>query len=143
MSACTFFGHSVCSDDIRSVLREKITELIENHSVNMFYVGNHGDFDRMTLSVLRELKKEHNGIDYAVVLAYMPKKRTVSDTTDFSETVFPEEAANAPKRFAISYRNRWMIQKSEYVITHVTHSWGGAAQFVKLAKRQGKVVVDV
>lgn len=142
MSACTFFGHSVCSDDIKPVLRGKIAELIEKHSVNMFYVGNHGDFDRIVLSVLRELKKEYTDIDYAVVLAYLPEKRVFPDM-DFSETVFPEGMENTPKKFAISRRNKWMINNSDYVITYITHSWGGAAQFAKLAVKHGKRVINI
>ena len=142
MSACTFFGHSICSEEKRPILRKEIIDLIENRCVNKFYVGNQGQFDRLVSSVLQELKTEYD-IDYALVLAYLPEKRDCADTRDFSDTTFPEGIETAPKRFAISWRNRWMIKHSDYVITHVTHSWGGAAQFVELARRQKKVVINI
>ena len=140
MSVCTFFGHSSCPESIREKLRESMVDLIENKGVTLFYVGHQGEFDRMVLSVLRELKSEY-GIDYAIVLAYLPEKRGSADTRDLSDTLFPEGIEKVPKRFAITWRNRWMLQRSDYVITYVRHSWGGAAQFAELAQRQKKTVL--
>ena len=140
MSVCTFFGHSTCPVSIRPALRDSIVELIENKGVSMFYVGDRGEFDRMVLSVLRELKSEYD-IDYAIVLAYLPEKHGAADTRDFSDALFPEGIEKVPKRFAIAWRNRWMLQRSDYVITYVRHSWGGAAQFAELAQRQKKTVL--
>ena len=53
MSACTFFGHRDCPSSIRSKLREVLFELIENHAVDMFYVGQQGAFEGMVRSVLK------------------------------------------------------------------------------------------
>ncbi len=39
MSACTFFGHHDCSYSINPKLRKALIDLIENHDVAMFYVG--------------------------------------------------------------------------------------------------------
>lgn len=39
MSACTFFGHQDCPSSIKPKLREVLIDLIENHTVDMFYVG--------------------------------------------------------------------------------------------------------
>jgi hypothetical protein len=36
-----------------------------------------------------------------------------------------------------------MLKQSDYVVTYITHSYGGAAQFVKKARRQGKTIVSV
>ena len=74
MLTCTFFGHHDCPEAIKPKLREVLVDLIENASVELFYVGNKGAFDRMARSVLRELKREYPGIDYAVVLERMPVK---------------------------------------------------------------------
>ena len=56
---CTFFGHRNAPYPIKPVLRETIIDLIENKGVNLFYVGNPGAFDRMTIKVLRELKEKY------------------------------------------------------------------------------------
>ena len=75
MAACTFFGHRECPDSVKTKLREVLVDLIENHGVDMFYVGNQGQFDAMVRSALRELRKVYPQTEYAVVLAYMPGKR--------------------------------------------------------------------
>jgi hypothetical protein len=54
------------------------------------------------------------------------------------DTLLPDGIETAPRRFAISFRNKWMVNKSDFVICYITHSFGGAAQYVELAKRQGK-----
>ncbi len=143
MAVCTFFGHGDCPGSIAPLLRSTIESLIRNNSVTMFYVGNHGRFDALARSALRELRAKYPQIEYAVVLAYMPKEKDPFDNTDFSDTIFPEGIENAPRRFSISWRNKWMLRRSEYVITYVTHSWGGAAQFAELAKKQHKTVYDL
>ena len=45
MSTCTFFGHRDCPSSIKPKLREVLIDLIENHAVDMFYIGQQGAFD--------------------------------------------------------------------------------------------------
>ena len=141
MASCTFFGHRECSDSTKAQLREVLINLITNNDVDMFYVGNQGQFDTIVRSVLRELKKECPQINYAVVLAYMPGKQTEYD--DYSDTMLPEGIESVHPRYAISWRNNWMLRQSDYVVTYITHSWGGAAQFAVKAKRQKKTVINL
>ena len=107
----------------------------------MFYVGNQGRFDAIVRGVLRELKKEYPQINYAVVLAYIPGKQNEYD--DYSDTMLPEGIESVHPRYAISWRNNWMLRQSDYVITYITHSWGGAAQYAAKAARQGKTVINL
>ena len=140
---CTFFGHSYCPETVKPRLRETLVDLIETQGVDVFYVGNHGDFDRMTRSLLRELSELYPHIRYAVVLAYVPQKRDEFDQRDWSDTMLPEGIERVPPRFAIRWRNRWMIDHADIVVTYITHSWGGAAQFAELAEKKGKLVVTL
>lgn len=64
MSACTFFGHRDCPSSIKPKLREALIDLIENHTVDMFYVGQQGAFDSMVRSVLKELVPLYPHINY-------------------------------------------------------------------------------
>ena len=143
MSACTFFGHRDCPSLITPMLREVLIGLIENHSVDMFYVGQQGTFDGIVRSVLKELLVIYPHINYAVVLERMPPKRDEFDTHDYSDTMLPEGIETVHPRFAISWRNKWMIKQSDYVVTYITHSWGGAAQFAELAEKQKKIIVPL
>ena len=141
MPVCTFFGHRECPDSIKIQLRDVLINLITNHDVDMFYVGNQGRFDAIVRGVLRELKKEYPQINYAVVLAHMPGKQTEYD--DYTDTMLPEGIEAVHPCYAISWRNNWMLQQSDYVVTYITHSWGGAAKFAARAKCQGKCIYSL
>ncbi len=140
MAVCTFFGHRDCIGLCRSELEEAIEELIRNHGVDRFYVGNEGQFDALVHWVLFAMKKKYPHIRYAVVLAYLPKN---IPGEDYSDTVLPEGIETVQPRYAISWRNRWMLQRADYVITYVNHPWGGAARFAEEAKRQGKQMIPL
>ena len=140
MADCTFFGHRDCPESIKPKLREVLIDLIENHNVDMFYVGRQGAFDAIVRTVLKELVLVYPHIQYAVVLERMPAK---ADACDHSDTMHPEEIENVHPRFAISWRNKWMIRQSDYVVTWITHACGGAARFAGIAERQNKTVINI
>ena len=141
--ACTFFGHRDSPETIKPKIRAAVIDLIENHGVTMFYVGNQGNFDRMVRSVLKEVTTAYPEVGYAVVLAYMPSAKIANLSEDFSDTMLPEGIEKVPKRFAIPWRNKWMIEHADYVVTYVTRLFGGAAQFSALAKSKGKIIYDI
>ena len=136
----TFFGHKDTPKNIEPTLRTTLVDLIENHGATEFYVGNNGNFDTMVRCQLENLSQTYP-ITYNIVLAYLPTKK--NEYEDHSNTILPEGIETVPKRFAISYRNKWMVEQSDVVVTYVKHSFGGAAQFKVLAKKQGKMVIEL
>ena len=38
-----------------------------------------------------------------------------------------------------AWRNKWMRDQSDYVVTYITHTWGGAYQYARKAVGQGKM----
>ena len=136
----TFFGHKDTPKEIEPTLRTTLVDLIENHGATEFYVGNNGNFDTMVRCQLEELSHTYS-ITYSVVLAYIHTKKSEYD--DFTNTLLPEGIETAPKRFAISWRNKWMIQQSDIVVTYVARTYGGAWQFKAMAERQGKTVIEL
>ncbi len=140
MLSCTFFGHRNLNCDIKFQLLKQIEILIEQHGVKMFYVGNNGKFDFVVKNILKELRIKDPSIKYNVVLAYLPQK---SEHLDFSDTIYPEGIECVPKRFAILYRNKWMISRSDFVICHITHEFGGAFSAIEYAKNKGKHIINI
>ena len=137
---CTFFGHKDTPKEIEPTLRSTLIDLIDNKNVNMFYVGNNGNFDTMVRRQLEDLSQTYP-ITYSVVLAYLPTEKNKYD--NLTNTIYPEGLETVPKRFAISWRNKWMIQQSDVVVTYVTHSFGGAAQFKEMANMKKKSVINI
>lgn len=142
MAVCTFFGHRDCPASLRPQLRAAVVALIEKHGVDRFYVGRQGAFDALARSVLRELEELYPHIFCAVVLERLPGPGDEA-ARDFSHTIFPEGLETAPPRFAVSRRNEWMLKQSDFVVTYITHGWGGAARFAEKARRQGKAVIPL
>lgn len=141
---CCFFGHSNCPDNIRQKLKDEIIKMVGGPESVFFYVGHQGHFDGMVRSVMKELIKEGMKVNYSVVLAYMPGERYEFDSPDeYKDTMFPEGLENVHPKFAISWRNNWMIGESDKVICYVRYRTGGAFQFVEKARRKGKEIINL
>ena len=138
MSACTFFGHSDCFQLDEGVLRRTIEDLIAQ-GVDTFYVGNNGNFDRAVFSCFMKLKDIYPHISFAVVLAYLPIQKSEYDLYH-GYSMYPEGIEFGPPRFAIDRRNRWMIEKADYCLCFVNHTWGGAYKYAKQAKKKLTVI---
>lgn len=134
---CAFFGHRDTPESIKEDLRRAILRAIKE-GVDTFYVGNQGKFDYMVRNVLRDLKNVYPFVKYWVVLAYMPQKEE-----ECEDTIYPEGIETVPVKFAIEYRNKWMIERANFVIAYVKHDFGGAAKFAKIAKKKGKQVINI
>ncbi len=141
MKTCTFFGHRDCPNTIQPKLQDVLEELIIHHHVDTFYVGHQGQFDTLVYRTLQELGKAYPHIRVTVVLAYMPGKKT--DTNHYEDTTLPGGIETIPPRYAISYRNDWMLKKADCVVTYITHSFGGAAQYAQKANRKHKTVINI
>lgn len=139
---CVFFGHKNTPSDIYPKLISAIISLIEDKDVTDFYVGNHGSFDVMVRKALKELKAtEYPEINYRVVLAYLPGK--ADPDKDYSDTEFPEGIEKVPKKFAINFRNDYMVKKADYVIAYVSRNYGGAAKFTEKAEKRKAEIINL
>lgn len=140
---CCFFGHKDAPSSIYAKLEAAVEELIIENGVSSFLVGNHGYFDRMALDALRKLKIKYPHINYNVVLAYMPGEKEEWNPYHYSETMLPEGIEGVHPKYAISWRNKWLVDESDIVVAYITHSWGGAAKYVGMATKRGKNVINL
>lgn len=143
---CSFAGHATIYDSegtIKSKLKKEIINLIENEKVTTFYSGGKGSFDWLCAGTLKELKKDYPNIKSYLMLAYMPKEKSKYSeciAQIFEDTVYPD-IENVPKRFAISKRNECMVDKSDFLIAYVNHSWGGAYKTLEYAEKKKHIKV--
>ena len=80
---------------------------------------------------------------FYVVLAYLPAEK---EKPRADHTILPdlsEKIENIPPRFAINYRNKFMIEVADIVVTYVKHSWGGAAKYKRLAEKKNRRVIEL
>jgi len=141
---CCFFGHSDTDDSVYPLLYDEAEKHITQYNVTTFYVGNYGNFDRMSVTVLKELKRKYSHIEIVLVLAYLPtEKMERFETNSYDSTLYPEGLETVPQRFAINCRNRWVAEQSDCLIAYVRESYGGAYESLRYALRKGKQIVNL
>lgn len=140
---CCLFGHKDTSSSIYPELEAKIRYVIEHEAVDYFLVGNNGAFDSMAIGILRNMVHEYSGISYHVVLAYLPTAHRTDWPYSATETLYPEGLESVHPKYAIAWRNKWMVESADIVICNITHDWGGAERYVAMAHKKKKRVINI
>lgn len=137
---CAFFGHRSCPSTAEKTLEEEIEKLILGADVDTFYVGNKGTFDRVTQSALENIKFRYPYIKIFVVLDYIPTKKVKFIGFDI---LIPDNIENVPKRFAMSHRNRWMINECDCAIVYCVYTAGNTQKHLDMLQSKGKEVINI
>ena len=143
----TFCGHSQYTPSTAD--EENIISLLEKLIGDRraeLYLGGYGSFDAFALKCGKKYQKNHPGTKLIFVTPYISVsygKNHLGYAADlYDEIVYPN-LEDKPLRFAISYRNKWMVEQANYVIAYVTHDSGGAYQTYKHAKRKNKLIFNI
>lgn len=96
----------------------------------------------MARTILVRLAPRYPLMKYRIVLTYLPVKRD-ENRFDGLPTMLPDGIENVPKKFAISYRNNYMVKECDTIICYITHDWGGAAKFTEKADKMGKTIINL
>jgi len=142
----TFCGHDEIHND-REELQEKVLSAINDYAKGenvTFYLGGYGTFDWIALRACQEYKEIHPASQLLFITPYYGEEyfeRKEMYIKECDGTVYPE-VEKTPKRFAISKRNEWMIDKADYVIAYVNFSWGGAVKTLQYAIRHKKPFIN-
>lgn len=134
----TFCGHRdiVCSDKLTRQLRFVLYDLI-SEGADTFLLGGYGALDSMAAVAVRDLKSIYPHIRSTLVLAYLDRDHNAEL---YDDTIYPP-LEGVPLRYAISQRNRWMVDASDVVVSYVTHSYGGAAATLRYAEQKHKRII--
>ncbi len=135
----TFCGHRHCPDspELSAWLVSCVESLIAE-GADKFYLGGYGDFDRIAASVVWKLKDKYPHIESVLVLAYLGRE---VNADKYDRTMYPP-IESAPKRFAITARNRWMVANSDVLVAYIVLDNGGAAETRRYAKRKKKLILN-
>ncbi len=136
----SFFGHKNTPNTVEPLLEQTIQRLIKENEEMTFLAGTHGAFDLMAQRVLKEASKRYQRVSCYIVLSYLP----MGNNEQYElPTLCPEGIELAPKRFAISFSNNYMVNECDTVVCYISHNWGGAAQFVEKARKNGKEIINL
>lgn len=139
MKVCSFFGHKDVVTNLREVIWGTAVELIETKGVTTFYVGCNGSFDRQVCDVFEQMRVIYPNVEFYTVLAYLPESGH-ADTP--LATIFPDSLENVPPRYAISRRNKWMVDESDFVVVYARYH-GNTMRLKEYAERKKIIVINI
>ncbi len=143
----TFCGHSKFTDTEK--IGQRLLNLLEEHVGDgpaEFLLGGYGGFDEFAYRCCKAYQKTHPLIKLIFVTPYITpeyqRNHLEYQKTRYDGIIYPE-IEDKPKRFAISYRNKWMMEAADLVIAFVDHSYGGAYQTYQHAQKNKKIIINL
>lgn len=146
----SLFGHRTIEDApfVEQKLYELLRIITQNNREVEFLVGRNGEFDLMTASVIRRLKKEINGENVFLTLVLPYETAEVRNNIESFENYYDsieicEACADKNFKQAFSVRNRYMVDRSDMVVFFVKNQSGGAYQTLRYAEKNEKKFVNL
>ena len=142
---CTCFGHRETYKDFSRVLSELLEDLILNQGVVEFWTGGMGNFDGSFSAAVRGLKRKYPDIKLILVKPYFSNELNTNKEYyeyTYDDVVIPDILAGAHPKSAITKRDRWMVENSDFIVTYVRRDHGGAFEAKKYAAKLDKVIFE-
>ena len=105
-----------------------------------------GEFDALFARTVRALKRDHPSLRLVQVMPYLTRRLNTDKAyyeTLYDEILIPAELDSVHPKKAISLRNRWMVDHSDFVVTALHRNYGGAAEAVSYANAKACLVIPV
>ena len=93
----------------------------------------------MAAKSVAEMKEEYDNIQSILVIPYPDR---AYDLSFYDSTIYPP-LEKVPPKFAITERNKWMVENSDVLIAYVNHGWGGAAATLEYANCKKKTIINI
>ena len=143
----TFCGHSQYSETDAD--RQKVLALLEELAGDApceLFLGGYGGFDAFAKKCGKQYQKKHPNTKLIFVTPYLPiddqKKHLSTLSNQYDEILYPS-LEHVPPKFAILHRNKWMATQADCMIAYIDHTWGGAYNTYRIAKRLGKQILNI
>lgn len=130
--------------DIEKPLREVLERLVKEQGVTDFFTGGMGEFDELYARVVRSMKRNDPRLRLVLVLPYLPRQIAIEKEwyeSQYDEILIPAKLDGIHPKAAITLRNHWMVDHSDFVVAALRKNYGGAAEAARCAETRGKVVV--
>ena len=140
----SLFGHRKIENLFRleEALVPVIKDLMLTKEYVTFLIGRNGEFDEFAASVIKRLQKEarKDNNDLTLVLPYVVADLEYYEKY-YDNVLIPEIMHDVYPKFAITLKNRWMIDRSDLVVVYSEHERGGAYTALKYAEKKNKRII--
>ena len=143
----TFCGHSQYT--ATGVDEQKILSLLTERGGDRpaeLYLGGYFSFDTFACKCGKKYRETNPNTKLIFVTPYITEsyqKNHLNDEKDRYDTILYPPLERVPPRYAISCRNRWMVEQAELVVAYVKHEWGGAYQTYTYARKKKKEIFNL
>ena len=140
----TFCGHSTycpSSEDERKLL-QFFEERIGDRPAE-FFLGGYGHFDSFARSCAAKYKRTHPNVRLILVTPYITpsyQKTHLEYARELYDEILYPELESVPPRYAITYRNRYMVEKADVVVAYIVCRTSGAYETYRHAVRKKKEI---
>ena len=141
---CSFFGHRFVleKEEVKEQLKSLAQRLIKEEDVDVFYLGEQGDFEIIAAEVLNELKPTYPFIQRIEVICFAEQLqrngKIKSDAFDYLD-----ELDLCKRRARTIKRNQWVIDNSDILIFYLNSPYGGGYQSYLYAKKKNKQIINL
>lgn len=161
MSVCAFFGNDYDfmngrkrerrpKQQVKDCIKEQIIKLIENEGVDTFFVGEIGGYEDDAYDTVLEVKEMHPEIRVVLVVSKISELHYTQPDDSFhiyhkrhcDDWIYPDKSATGYRRLTIVYRNRWIVENTDYIIAYNKYQ-GRAYEFCKQARNKGVQVIEL
>ena len=110
-----------------------------------FFLGEYGGFDRFAYNCARKYQKKHPVARLVFITPYLSEgflKKHIDSQHRFDDILYPNLETVLP-RYAITYRNRWIVEQADLLISYVVLSYGGAYKMYRYAKQKNREIYNL
>ena len=142
MKTCCGFGHRE-NGHYQSDMFNTAIDYAVSKGCTEFLCGGMGAFDSCFVGAVALAKKRYPEKDLKLylVIPYFTKELERNQNfyyAMYDEIIYPDCVDGAHPKGAVMKRNRWMVDKSDVIISNVHYSFGGAYQTIRYAEKKRK-----
>ena len=145
----SFFGHRRIDNPlpVEKVLDALVGNLLRSREYVEFLVGRNGDFDQLVSSAIRRGKRtiRSDNSAHTWVLPYETADYHNHEEAyrDYYDEVEVFASGGGHYKAAIQERNRYMVDRSQFIVFYVERMEGGAYQTLRYAFTQKKPCLNL
>lgn len=149
MVTCCFAGHRQASHTLFKEIITAVESLVMDTDEIEFLSGSMGDFDKLCETAVRDVKKEYPDKIirlYRVIPScqYIPHKEEYQYLRGLFDDIIVCDASDGTYyKSMIGKRNRWMVDKSDFMIAYILHENGGAYSAFRYAEKQNVKIIRI
>lgn len=129
------------NSELKEKIKEQAINLIEQENVSNFLVGQIGGFENDAYDTMLKIKKIFPNIRIILVISSAAELHS-SNERRFDDFIFPDKCITGYKRLSIVYRNQYIIENTDFIISYNKYKYR-AYKFCQKAKNKGVKIIEL